>query len=110
MRGKNRSSAKRVAPVTFAVASTLRSGLPTPRNAIPLPSFRRSVVFFLRLPIQRLRCRLGLLASHMRRRQLNGLVDLYVAGAAAQVPGEGLLDVVARGGRVGGEERLGREQ
>src|SRR5205823_10785703 len=74
--GRNRSSANFVAPVTLAVASTLRSALPTTRSSAS--------------PIQRLRHRLGAFAAHASRRQFDRLVDLDVAGAAAQVAGQRL--------------------
>src|SRR5437763_15681223 len=98
MRGRNRSSANRVVPVTFAVASTFRSAFPTTRKA--------------RLPdaIQALRCRLGPLAAHAGRRQLHGLVDLDVARAAAEVARQRVLDVLPAGAGVPGEQGLGGEQ
>src|SRR5437588_11433948 len=73
IRGRNRSSANFVAPVTLAVASTLRSALPTTRSSASL--------------IQRLRHRLVALAAHASRRQLDRLVALDVAGAQVQVAG-----------------------
>src|SRR5256885_17268391 len=94
MRGSVRSSAKRVAPVTFATASTFRSALP----------------MMLRAAIQRFPRRLCFLAAHARRRQLDGLVDLDVAGTATEVAGECVLDLVARGPGVGEQQRFGREQ
>src|SRR5436190_5986432 len=125
MRGKNRSSAKIVAPVTFAVASILRSAFPTTRN--PAPSDCRTVglsdrnalsvrlsdcptVRRLRVAIQCFRRRFRVLAPQARRGQLHGLVDLEVAGAAAEVAGERLLDRSARGAGLDGEQCLGREQ
>src|SRR5207249_1232778 len=100
IRGRNRSSANRVTPVTFAVASTLRWAFPTTRNPVGL------------LPdaIQGLRCRLRVLAPHPSGRQLDGFVDLDVTGAAAEVAGQSLLDVVSCGTRVGGEQRFGGEE
>src|SRR6266705_489773 len=56
MRGRKMSSAKRVWPVTFARASTLRRGTPITRNASPLlfeaPAgvFRKSFSFGMRPP------------------------------------------------------------
>src|SRR3989475_7078117 len=50
------------------------------------------------------------LASQARRGQLHGLVDLEVAGAAAEVAGERLLDRIARGAGLDGEQCLGRER
>src|SRR5690242_2246201 len=80
MRGSTRSSAKRVCPVTFARPSTRRRGLP-----------RTFIV-------------------HPPSALLDRLDDLLVAGAAAQVPGDGLLDALARGLRLARKERLCREQ
>src|SRR5438309_10620701 len=99
MRGKDRSSAKIVAPVTFAVASIFRSARPTTRSPARL-----------RVAIQGFRRRFRVLASQARRGQLHGLVDLEVAGAAAEVAGERLLDRIARGAGLDGEQCLGREQ
>src|SRR6267378_6168961 len=100
MRGRNRSSANRVTPVTFAVASTLRWALPTTRKPVA----------FLPDAIQGLRRRLRILAAHAGRRQLDGFVDLDVTGAAAEVARERLLDLVARRTRARCEERLGGEE
>src|ERR1041384_6658217 len=102
MRGRNRSSANFVAPVTLAVASTLRSGLPTTAKAAVGRSGGRAVCF---LPdaIQRLRSRLRFLPPHARCGQLDGFVDLDVAGAAAQVARQRVLDLVPGGaGGFGG--------
>src|SRR5207248_3189105 len=90
------SSANFVAPVTLAVASTLRSALPTTRSSAS--------------PIQRLRHRLGAFAAHASRRQFDRLVDLDVAGAAAQVAGQRLFDLIARRSRVAREQRLRGEE
>src|SRR2546422_7591083 len=82
IRGRNRSSANRVTPVTFAVASTLRWAFPT----------TRSPEDFLPDAIQGLRRRLRVLSAHASRRQLDGFVDLDVTGAAAEVARERLLE------------------
>src|SRR5947208_6819890 len=100
MRGRNRSSANRVTPVTFAVASTLRWGFPTTRNPVG----------FLPDAIQGLRRRLRVLAAQAGGRQLDGFVDLDVTGAAAEVARERLFDLVARRTRARREERLGGEK
>src|SRR5207249_1996466 len=112
MRGRNRSSANRVAPVTLAVASTLRIALPTTRNGVPdRPTAAVSLTAaFLRVPIQGLPRRLGLLPPHARRGQFHGLVDLHVSRVAAQVARQRLLDLVARRLGVLGEQRFGGEQ
>src|ERR1051325_334741 len=81
MRGNARSSAKRVAPVTFATASTFRSALP-----------------------------MILCTLHPLGGELDRFVNLEVAGAAAEVSGQGFLDVVSARLRIGCEERLGGGQ
>src|SRR5439155_27134173 len=87
-------------PVTFAVASTLRWAFPTTRNPVG----------FLPDAIQGLRCRLRVLAPHPSGRQLDGFVNLDVAGAAAEIARQCLLDVVSCRTRVGGEQRFGGEE
>src|SRR5215469_15070349 len=97
IRGKVKSSAYFSAPVTFPTASTLRCALPTTRSSLS-PAIHR----FPR--------RLGLLASHPRRRQLDGLVDLDVSGAPAKVAGQYVLDLVPTGRGIRRDQRLGDEQ
>src|SRR4051794_38621935 len=80
MRGSTTSSAKRVRPVTLARPSTRRRGLP---------------ITFI---------------SHSPRAFFNRLDDLLVAGAAAKVPRNRLLDAFARRLRLVREQRLGGEQ
>src|SRR5438552_8454022 len=80
MRGNTMSSAKRVCPVTFARPSTRRRGLPT------------------------------ILIVHPTRALLDRLDDLLVAGAAAQVAGDRLLDAARRWLRLAREQRLGSKQ
>src|SRR3989441_6160838 len=96
MRGSATSSANFVAPTTLAVASPFRSAFPTTRKAAVRRSGGRSAAVFLRVAIQRLPRRLGLLPAHAGRRQFHRLVDLDVSGAAAQVACQRLLDLVAR--------------
>src|SRR5256885_15068663 len=91
MRGRNRSSANRVTPVTLAVASNLRTAVPTTR---------RGAVGRLPPAIQALRCRLRGLAPQASRGQLHRLVDLHVAGATGQVARQGLPDLAPHGVRV----------
>src|SRR5207237_7644075 len=125
IRGRKRSSANFVTPATLAVASTLRWAFPTTRRAdgrtggradggsVPFPSGGPPVrlsALFLPDAIQGLRDRLRVLASEAGRGQLYRLVDLDVAGAAAEVAGEGLLDLLPHRPRVPGEQRLGGEQ
>src|SRR4030088_426959 len=108
MRGNARSSANRVAPVTFATASTFRSAFPMtecwtvemlegdlPSN---LPAFAR-----LRVAIQRFPGGLRDFPPHPRRGELDRLVNLDVAGAAAQVARQSVLDFVAGRPGIGGE-------
>src|SRR5712664_2121861 len=97
IRGKARSSANRVAPVTFATASTFRSALPMTRDG-------------LRVPIQRLSRGLRDFPPHPRRGELDRLIDLDVAGAAAEVAGERVLDLVPRRLRIVAQQRLGSEE
>src|SRR6266566_5159673 len=94
MRGNARSSANRVAPVTFATASTFRSAFP----------------MTLCLAIQRFPLRLGFFTTHARRGQLDRLIDLDVAGAAAEVAGQRVFDFGACRLGIAGEQRLGGEQ
>src|SRR5256712_9331975 len=104
MRGRARSSANLVVPIPFAVASTLRSAFPTARRAVG------PAAAFLARAIQRLPCRFCPLASQARRGQFDRLVDLDVAGTAAEVARQGLLDLVATGAWVVGEECVGGEE
>src|ERR1051325_1884281 len=106
IRGRNRSSANFVAPVTLAVASTLRSALPTTAKAAVGRSGGRAVRL---LPdaIQRLRLWRRWFAAHASGRQLDGFVDLDVAGAAAQVARQRLPDVVPGGAGAFGEQDRG---
>src|SRR5438552_15076857 len=93
MRGNHRSSANRVAPVTFATASTLRSALPmTVRLLSAIQRFPRGLRDF---------------PPHPGGRQLPGRVDLDVSGAATQVAGQRVLDLVLRGVGVGGQHGFG---
>src|ERR1017187_92581 len=87
MRGKTRSSAYFVWPVTFDAASTLRWGFPMTRS-----SFRSAP---LAPPINTLLAGFGRLASHPSGSQLHCFEYLDVAGAATNVSGESLLDLFA---------------
>src|SRR5438309_9512629 len=85
MRGSERSSANRVWPLTLAKASGLVSDLPTTASSsatAPVP----------------------------RRRQLDGLEDLEVTGAATEHAGKRFFDRIARWVRVTVEKRPGGEQ
>src|SRR5690349_21479560 len=102
MRGNAMSSAKRVWPLHFARASTLRKGLPTTLFGLPLlPLF---------IAIDDFPGRLGLLAAHPRRRQLDGLVDFNIAGTATEIARERLLYLCARRAGIMFEQFFGREQ
>src|ERR1039458_1771156 len=87
MRGKTRSSAYFVWPVTFDAASTLRWGVTMTRS-----SFRSAPVA---PPINTLLAGFGRLASHPSGSQLHCFEYLDVAGAATNVSGESLLDLFA---------------
>src|SRR5580765_7540886 len=80
MRGSTTSSAKRVRPVTLARPSTRRRALP---------------MTFI---------------GHPPRAFFDRLDDLLVAGAAAKVAGNRLLDALARRLRLVRKQRLGGEQ
>src|SRR5215469_16590673 len=88
MRGNTISSAYFVSPVHLAVASTLRRGLPTTRSSgrwLPLlPAINALPGSFRRF------------ARHPGGGQLHCLVDLDIAGAAANVSRESRLDLIAR--------------
>src|SRR5467141_285218 len=81
IRGNVRSSAKRVAPVTFATASTLRRAFP-----------------------------MTLCMLHPLRGQFDRFINLDIAGAAAQVAGERVLDFCTCRLGIGGEQCLGGEE
>src|SRR5881396_3867399 len=121
IRGKARSSANFVVPVTFATASTLRCAFPimadgrTGEQAVWSGAFSvrpsaRPPVRLLPAPIQRLFSRPGILTPQAGRRELYRLVDLDVAGAAAEVAGQGVLDLFARRVGVFGQQGLGGEE
>ena len=100
IRGSITSSAKRVWPVTLARPSTRRRGLAddvhrVSRSAKPSRSAASELS--------------GRLADR-RDRRFDGLEDLLIAGAAAQVSGERLADLVARRVGVLVEQRLRRDQ
>src|SRR4051794_32874192 len=134
MRGKARSSANLVAPVTLARPSTRRNGLPMmlfSRCGASSGSGLRigSAIIFSSLCLDRawaarLRCharrigravedlarRRAVLAAHPGGGPFDPFEDLVIAGAAAEVAGERLAHLVAARGGVRGEERLGGHQ
>src|ERR1043166_1348673 len=126
MRGKTRSSAYLVWPITFAIESTLRYGLPTTRSffapeslpeppfgldPLPAPPFDAPLLAAPSLgTIDTLLGRLCSFACHARGCQLHRFVNLDVAGAAAQVPGQRFANLLARWPRRVLEQRLRRQQ
>src|SRR5262245_41063886 len=108
MRGSTRSSAKTVWPVTLAAASTLGSGWPTTLSATSC-SFGSSATDDLRGAGQGGGVG-GLLAAQAGGRQLDGLEDLEVAGAAAEIARQRLRDLGAGGLRVLAQQGLRPQQ
>src|SRR6266446_3704321 len=109
MRGRKISSAKRVWPVTFARASTLRRGTPITRSLSPL-AFRPPIGFirasfssgvrppadlFLLL-LRRLRHR-TILIREPHHSGFDSFENLKIRGTAAQVAGDCFADVIPRG-------------
>src|SRR5260370_2972319 len=111
MRGKKMSSAKRVWPVTFARASTLRRGTPITRSSSPsalrAPAgvIRESFPFAMRAHQQVFLCMLRnlrsviLLLRDLEYRGFDGFENLQITRASAQVPGNCFADLIPR--RVG---------
>src|SRR2546425_12407564 len=82
-----------------------------PRSTLfPYTTLFRSLTVFLPDAIQGLRCRLRILAAQASGCQLDGFVDLDVAGAAAEVARQRLFDLVTRRTRARRQERLGGEE
>src|SRR2546430_6386421 len=52
----------------------------------------------------------GILTSHPQGRELDGVEDLRIAGAPAEISGEGVLDLLPRRARTVGEKRRGGEE
>src|SRR5262245_66029999 len=98
MRGSTRSSAKIVWPATLAAASTFTS--------------ERPMTLSVSSATHRLRLGYGRegFPAHPGGRSLDGLEDLQVPRAAAEVPGERLRDLRAGRRRLLGEERLRGEE
>ncbi len=96
IRGRRTSSAKRVLPVTLAVASTFRSGRPMTRRSSVRGSAVAAVTTSVILgpPMERFRIRLGILSAQPGSCQLNGFVNLEIAGAATEVAGQGVADLL----------------
>src|SRR6202521_702400 len=116
------SSAKRVWPVTFARASTLRRGTPITRSSSPLALgastgvFRESFSFGMRPPRclflpspWNLRHRFPLVRD-FEHRGFDGLENLKIARAPAQISGNRFADLIAAGVRIQVQQSLGRDQ
>src|SRR4051812_39681936 len=96
MRGRIMSSANFVWPVHFCRASTLRKGLPTTRSSapsLPLPFLPLDPLPFpfLLITVDDLPGWQSVFSAHSCRRQLDGLVNLYVARAAAEIARKSFL-------------------
>src|SRR2546421_9953812 len=116
------SSAKRVWPVTFARASTLRRGTPITRSSSPLAFglsagvFRESLSFGMRPPRCLFlpspwnpRCRFPLIRD-FEHRGFDGLENLKIACAPAQISGNRFADLIAAGVRIQVQQSLRRDQ
>src|SRR6266481_8846979 len=116
------SSAKRVWPVTFARASTLRRGTPITRSLSPLAFgastrvFRESFSFGMRPPRclflpspWNLRCRFPLVRD-FEHRGFDSLENLKIARAPAQISGDRFADLIAAGVRIPIQQSLRRDQ
>src|SRR6266850_137027 len=118
MRGRTRSSVKRVSPMTLPQASILGSGWPITLKRLVIARLRRSLRtdFYI--------CRRGASAGLRRPTvgevtprwpnsqsgQLDRIEDLRVTGAAAEVAGERFADPLARRRGIVGEQRLRGEE
>src|SRR6188508_2477615 len=103
IRGRIRSSAKRVWPVTLATPSIRGSGVPTTWKSRSLPPFPS-------VAIQTLALRLRGFAAHAGGRQLHGFVDLHVSRAAAKIAAQSRNDLRPSRGRILLEECLRGQQ
>src|SRR6202521_4354677 len=116
------SSAKRVWPVTFARASTLRRGTPITRSSSPLALgastgvFRESFSFGMRPPAclflpspWNLRYRFPLVPD-FEHRGFNGLENLKIARAPAQISRDRFADLIAAGVRIPIQQSLRGDQ
>src|SRR5260370_1305990 len=114
MRGRKISSAKRVWPVTFARASTLRRGAPITLRTPPFAfgesrgGVRESLFFWMRSllmddPLPRRLCKSGyraFLHSNLQDRSLDGFENLKISGTPAQVAGNRFADLIPRRVRI----------
>src|SRR5258708_13532843 len=122
IRGRKMSSAKRVWPVTFARASTLRRGTPITRSSSPLVCgastgiFRESFSSGMRPPeclskSSPRNLRYGtLLVCDLEHRGFDGFENLKIARAPAQVSRDRFADLIAAGMRILIQQSLRRDQ
>src|SRR6266478_2684083 len=122
MRGRKMSSAKRVWPVTFARASTLRRGTPITRSSSPLAFgastgiFRESFSSGMRPPEclskpspRNLRYR-TLLVCDLEHCGFDSFENLKIACAPAQISRDRFADLIAGGMRILIQQSLRRDQ
>src|SRR5260370_4027823 len=122
IRGKKMSSAKRVWPVTFARASTLRRGTPITRRSFPLafeaPAgvVRESFSFGMRPPecshvTSSRHLRYGtLLVSDLEHRGFDCIKNMKIARAAAKISGDCFTNLIAGGMRIVIQQSFGSHQ
>src|SRR5216684_5681452 len=122
IRGRKMSSAKRVCPVTFARASTLRRGTPITRSLSPLAfeasagvvresfSFGMRPPEWLSVPSPRNLCYGALPVRDLEHRGFDGFENLKIARAPAQVSGDRFANLIAAGVRILIQQRLRRDQ
>src|SRR3954447_20232405 len=117
MRGKARSSANLVAPVTLARPSTRRNGLPIifvsrcgSGSGSGFLSGSAMMIVPVVVPVEGFVRGCPVLATHFGGGPFHPFEDLVIAGAAAEVAGERLADLVTAWARVFGGQRLGGHQ
>src|SRR5512146_2636614 len=99
MRGSERSSANRSSPETLAAASTFVRGVPTTDDRGERVAGDSTSV--IRAPA----C-IPMFACHL----FDGFVDLQIPRAATEIAAQRIPDLLARGVRVGVEQRLRHEE
>src|SRR3954451_23747101 len=117
VRGKTRSSANLVAPVTLARPSTRRNGLPMmlvsrcgSSSSSGFSSGSAMMIVPVVVPIKGFVRGCPVLAAHPGGGPFHPFEDLEIAGAAAEVAGERLADFFAAWGWVLGEQGFGGHQ
>src|SRR3954469_8330745 len=117
VRGKARSSANLVAPVTLARPSTRRNGLPMmlvsrcgSSSGSGFSSGSAMMIVPVVVPIKGFVRGCPVLAAHPGGGPFHPFEDLEIAGAAAEVAGERLADFFAAWGWVLGEQGFGGHQ